>query len=302
MQSLDHAPLTRPISLPDKVALEGLEERWTATGTRTPPTASTARRTATTSSRSTRRRRRSPGSLHIGHVFNFTQIDVVARYWRMRGKAVFFPIGWDDNGLPTERRVQNFFGVRCDPSLPYDPDFAPPAKPPERAISISRKNFVELCGQLTESDEEAFEDALPAHRALGRLELEVHDDLRRGPARLPTRLSPHARGRPGLPARGPDAVGRRLLLGDRPGRARGPRDRRRLPPPRVPTKRRRRASSRSRRRARSCCRHASRSSPTPTTPATSRSSARACARRSSTSRSPSSPTSSPIPRRARASR
>jgi valyl-tRNA synthetase len=43
----------------------------------------------------------------------------------MRGKAVFYPVGWDDNGLPTERRVQNYFGVRCDPTLPYDPEFRP---------------------------------------------------------------------------------------------------------------------------------------------------------------------------------
>ena len=61
------------------------------------------------------------GSLHVGHVFSYTHTDVVARFQRMRGKAVFYPMGWDDNGLPTERRVQNYFGVRCDPSLPYDP-------------------------------------------------------------------------------------------------------------------------------------------------------------------------------------
>ena len=67
------------------------------------------------------------GSLHVGHVFSYTHTDTVARYQRMRGKAVFYPMGWDDNGLPTERRVQNYFGVRCDPSLPYDPDFTPPS-------------------------------------------------------------------------------------------------------------------------------------------------------------------------------
>ena len=63
----------------------------------------------------------------------------------MRGKAVFYPMGWDDNGLPTERRVQNYFGVRCDPSLPYDPSFAPPDKPGKQPISVSRPNFIELC-------------------------------------------------------------------------------------------------------------------------------------------------------------
>jgi valyl-tRNA synthetase len=75
----------------------------------------------------------------------------------MRGKAVFYPVGWDDNGLPTERRVQNYFGVRCDPSLPYDPGFTPPEKPTGQ-VPISRRNFVELCQQLTELDEQAFEE------------------------------------------------------------------------------------------------------------------------------------------------
>ena len=75
----------------------------------------------------------------------------------MRGKAVFYPMGWDDNGLPTERRVQNYYGVRCDPSLPYTPDFQPPDKPPKQAISISRPNFIELCVRLTGEDEKVFE-------------------------------------------------------------------------------------------------------------------------------------------------
>ncbi|GAA1612037.1 valine--tRNA ligase [Nonomuraea maheshkhaliensis] len=98
------------------------------------------------------------GSLHVGHVFSFTHTDIMARYRRMIGKAVFYPIGWDDNGLPTERRVQNVYGVRCDPSLPYDPGFTPPDKPGKRDISISRRNFVELCQQLTAIDEQAFEE------------------------------------------------------------------------------------------------------------------------------------------------
>jgi valyl-tRNA synthetase len=98
------------------------------------------------------------GSLHIGHVFSYTHADTIARFQRMNGKEVFYPMGWDDNGLPTERRVENFFGVRCDPSLPYVPDFEPPAKPSDKKISISRKNFVELCIRLTTTDEEVFKE------------------------------------------------------------------------------------------------------------------------------------------------
>jgi len=97
------------------------------------------------------------GSLHVGHVFSYTHTDVIARYQRMRGKAVFYPMGWDDNGLPTERRVQNFFGVRCDPSLPYDPDFTPPEQPGKSEIQVSRRNFIELCERLTVADEQVFE-------------------------------------------------------------------------------------------------------------------------------------------------
>ena len=92
----------------------------------------------------------------MGHVFSYTHTDVIARFQRMRGKAVFYPMGWDDNGLPTERRVQNYYGVRCDPSLPYDPSFTPPT-PPKPPISVSRPNFIELCNRLTAEDEKAFE-------------------------------------------------------------------------------------------------------------------------------------------------
>ena len=99
------------------------------------------------------------GALHVGHVFSYTQTDTIARYQRMRGKAVFYPMGWDDNGLPTERRVQNFYGVRCDRTVPYDPDFEPPADGAnaKQQLAISRRNFVELCHRLTATDEEAFE-------------------------------------------------------------------------------------------------------------------------------------------------
>ncbi len=98
------------------------------------------------------------GSLHVGHVFSYTHTDCIARYQRMQGKAVFYPMGWDDNGLPTERRVQNYFGVRCDPTLPYDADFTPAEKPGKDQLPISRRNFIELCEQLTIEDEKVFED------------------------------------------------------------------------------------------------------------------------------------------------
>ncbi len=143
--------------VPEKPALEGLEAKWTA------------RWDADGTYRFDRTRSRDEvyaidtppptvsGSLHVGHVFSFTHTDIVARFQRMRGKEVFYPMGWDDNGLPTERRVQNYFGVRCDPSLPYDPSFTPPEKPEKQAISISRPNFIELCQKLTLEDEKAFE-------------------------------------------------------------------------------------------------------------------------------------------------
>ena len=153
LTALDSARLR----LPEKPALEGLEASWIARWEEggvyrfdrsrpradvfsidtPPPTVS--------------------GSLHVGHVFSYTHTDVIARFQRMQGKAVFYPMGWDDNGLPTERRVQNYYGVRCDPSLPYDPAFAPPATPARQAVSISRPNFIELCNRLTGEDERVFE-------------------------------------------------------------------------------------------------------------------------------------------------
>jgi valyl-tRNA synthetase len=166
------SPSDQPL-VPERPSLDGLEAKWAAVWERDgvyrfdraaprervfsidtpPPTVS--------------------GSLHVGHVFSYTHTDAIARYQRMRGLEVFYPMGWDDNGLPTERRVQNHYGVRCDPSVPYDPGFTaertskidrgPGAEhkddegPPDPPDPISRPNFVELCLQLTESDEQAFE-------------------------------------------------------------------------------------------------------------------------------------------------
>lgn len=100
------------------------------------------------------------GSLHIGHIYGYTQADILARFHRMQGKNLFFPMGWDDNGLPTERRVQNYFNIKCDPTLPYVPGFQAEHKDkfdcPQ--IPVSRKNFTEHCWQLIAQDEKVFEN------------------------------------------------------------------------------------------------------------------------------------------------
>lgn len=100
------------------------------------------------------------GSLHIGHIFSYTQTDVMVRYNRMKGKSVFYPIGWDDNGLPTERRVQNYFNISCNPALPYDPAFKPVHDPKavQRRQEVSRRNFIEACDELAAGDEQVFEN------------------------------------------------------------------------------------------------------------------------------------------------
>ncbi|HSP51414.1 MAG TPA: valine--tRNA ligase, partial [Cryobacterium sp.] len=152
-------------SVPEKPALEGLETKWGGSWEE----AGTYRFDRDSASRESIFSIDTPpptasGSLHIGHVFSYTHTDVIARFQRMRGKSVFYPMGWDDNGLPTERRVQNYYGVRCDPSLPYVDDFTAPfeggdGKSTKAAdqLPISRRNFIELCERLTIEDEKQFE-------------------------------------------------------------------------------------------------------------------------------------------------
>ena len=170
-----------------------------------------------------------------GHVYSYTHTDLIARFQRMRGKAVFYPMGWDDNGLPTERRVQNYFGVRCDPSLPYDPDFTPPEKPdPKRQVPVDRPNFVALCEQLVRRGREGLRGPVAHARALGGLERALHDHRAEVAAGQPGGVPAQLRARRGLPGRRADAVGRDVPDGGRAGRARGPRLRRPLPPRRLP--------------------------------------------------------------------
>ncbi|HEU4894284.1 MAG TPA: valine--tRNA ligase, partial [Acidimicrobiia bacterium] len=145
-------------NIPEKPALEGLESKWDAHWERE----GTYRFDATKSRDEIFAIDTPPptvsGSLHMGSVFGYVQTDAHARYRRMAGQEVFYPMGWDDNGLPTERRVQNYYGVRCDPSLPYDTGFTPPTEAHDPPISISRRNFIELCHILTAEDEKVFED------------------------------------------------------------------------------------------------------------------------------------------------
>lgn len=76
------------------------------------------------------------GVLHMGHIFSYTQADFVARYQRMKGKQVFYPMGFDDNGLPTERLVEKVKKVR--------------------ASDLPREEFIKLCEEVTLGAEEEF--------------------------------------------------------------------------------------------------------------------------------------------------
>src|SRR5579872_5390165 len=76
------------------------------------------------------------GALHIGHIFSYTQTDFIARYKRMSGFSVFYPFGFDDNGLPTERFVEK--------------------KREISAHNFSRSEFIKICLEETEGVEKQF--------------------------------------------------------------------------------------------------------------------------------------------------
>ena len=104
------------------------------------------------------------GTLHIGHVFSYTQTDILARFQRMTGKNVFYPMGWDNNGLPTERRVQNLYKITCNPRLSptKNPHFMEELKQGKNKKTsefrpVSRADFIRVCSMQTKEDQKNYE-------------------------------------------------------------------------------------------------------------------------------------------------
>ena len=229
----EHLSPSLAASIPDRPSLDGLEDKWargkaeqdTYAFDRTPAARADVYSIDTPPPTVQRVAARRPRLLAT------PTPTCIARYQRMRGKSVFYPMGWDDNGLPTERRVQNYYGVRCDPSLPYDPDFTAAARSPTPSaqVPISRPNFIELCEQLVDRGRAGLRAPVAHARPVGRL-----DPATTRPSATDCRSGVSQRAflrnfapRRGLPPGGADAVGRHLPDRRRPGRARGPRVRRR---------------------------------------------------------------------------
>ncbi|MGW8249319.1 MAG: class I tRNA ligase family protein, partial [Anaerolineales bacterium] len=78
------------------------------------------------------------GVLHLGHIYSHTHPDIIARFWRMRGYNVFYPMGYDDNGLPTERLVEKILGVT--------------------AQQMGREAFIRTCLEISEEAEKEYEN------------------------------------------------------------------------------------------------------------------------------------------------
>lgn len=78
------------------------------------------------------------GKIHIGHIFSYSQAEMIARYKRLRGYNVFYPFGFDDNGLPSERLVEK--------------------EQKKKAHEIGRESFSKLCYETTNKYEEEFQD------------------------------------------------------------------------------------------------------------------------------------------------
>ena len=77
------------------------------------------------------------GALHMGHCYSYTQADVIARFWRMNGFNVYYPLGYDDNGLPTERLVEKRLNIS--------------------AVQIGRRAFIDKCYELSSEIELDYE-------------------------------------------------------------------------------------------------------------------------------------------------
>ena len=240
----EHLSSLRAASVPDRPSLDGLEDKWAAVW-QEEDTYAFDREAALAGPREAVFSIDTPpptasGSLHMGHVFSYTHTDCIARYKRMAGFNVFYPIGWDDNGLPTEKRVQNYYGVRGDATLPYDPGFEPPFRGDAQStkaadeLPISRQNFIELCDELTVKRRGGLRVALPPDRAQLRLVDLLPHHRRPLPRHRPAGVPAQPRPRRGLPGRGAGPVGRHVPDRGGPGRARGPRLPRSLPPGRLP--------------------------------------------------------------------